>query len=131
MRCVCVCMCVCVCVCVCTDLVSSDYSIHARMMCAYACVSIWCACVRACVRVCVCVCVCVRACVCVQGLLHVLNLGDSGLHLIRNGVSVFQTNEQQHYFNCPFQLGMGLSSSHTHHTHSLSLSLFLSLFRSP
>ena len=46
-----------------------------------------------------------------EGLLHVLNLGDSGLHLIRNGVSVFQTNEQQHYFNCPFQLGMGSDDS--------------------
>ena len=27
-----------------------------------------------------------------EGLLHVLNLGDSGLHLIRNGVSVFQVS---------------------------------------
>lgn len=41
-----------------------------------------------------------------DGLLHVLNLGDSGLHLIREGVSVFQTNEQQHYFNCPFQVSI-------------------------
>ena len=39
------------------------------------------------------------------GQLHVLNIGDSGLHVVRDGVSVFQTNEQQHYFNCPFQVG--------------------------
>lgn len=42
-----------------------------------------------------------------EGQLHVLNIGDSGLHVVRNGVSVFCTSEQQHYFNCPFQLGMG------------------------
>jgi hypothetical protein len=42
-----------------------------------------------------------------DGQLHVLNLGDSGLHVVRDGMSVFSTNEQQHYFNCPFQLGMG------------------------
>ncbi|KAJ1491153.1 phosphatase 2C-like domain-containing protein, partial [Baffinella frigidus] len=45
------------------------------------------------------------------GQLHVLNIGDSGLHVVRDGVSVFQTNEQQHYFNCPFQLGMGSDDS--------------------
>ena len=27
--------------------------------------------------------------------------------MLRNGQCVFQTGEQQHYFNCPFQLGMG------------------------
>jgi len=42
-----------------------------------------------------------------DGKLHVLNLGDSGIHVLRNGHCVFQTGEQQHYFNCPFQLGMG------------------------
>jgi len=36
-----------------------------------------------------------------------LNVGDSGLHIIRQGASVFETPEQQHYFNCPYQLGMG------------------------
>jgi len=39
--------------------------------------------------------------------LHVLNVGDSGIHVVRDGNCVFQTGEQQHYFNCPFQLGMG------------------------
>ncbi len=30
--------------------------------------------------------------------------GDSGLHVLRDGYSIFSTNEQQHYFNCPFQV---------------------------
>ena len=42
-----------------------------------------------------------------DGKLHVLNVGDSGVHVIRDGMCVFQTGEQQHYFNCPYQLGMG------------------------
>jgi len=42
-----------------------------------------------------------------DGKLHVLNIGDSGIHVLRNGHCVFQTGEQQHYFNCPYQLGMG------------------------
>lgn len=46
-----------------------------------------------------------------DGQLHVLNLGDSGLHVVRDGLSLFCTNEQQHYFNCPFQLGMGSDDS--------------------
>lgn len=41
------------------------------------------------------------------GKLHVLNIGDSGIHVIRSGKCVFKTGDQQHYFNCPFQLGMG------------------------
>jgi protein phosphatase PTC7 len=39
--------------------------------------------------------------------LHVLNVGDSGIHILRNGQCIFQTGDQQHYFNCPYQLGMG------------------------
>jgi len=46
-----------------------------------------------------------------SGTLHVLNVGDSGLHVVRDGVSVFATHEQQHYFNCPFQLGKGSDDS--------------------
>jgi len=42
-----------------------------------------------------------------DGELHILNLGDSSLHILRDGVTVFETMEQQHYFNCPFQLGLG------------------------
>lgn len=37
-----------------------------------------------------------------------VNLGDSGLLVIRDGVIVFATKEQQHYFNCPVQLGNGV-----------------------
>eukprot|EP00286_Rhodomonas_abbreviata_P017037 CAMPEP_0181325888 /NCGR_PEP_ID=MMETSP1101-20121128/21183_1 /TAXON_ID=46948 /ORGANISM="Rhodomonas abbreviata, Strain Caron Lab Isolate" /LENGTH=480 /DNA_ID=CAMNT_0023434261 /DNA_START=358 /DNA_END=1800 /DNA_ORIENTATION=+ len=42
-----------------------------------------------------------------NGELHILNLGDSSLHILRDGATVFETSEQQHYFNCPFQIGMG------------------------
>eukprot|EP00287_Rhodomonas_sp_CCMP768_P032043 CAMPEP_0202853496 /NCGR_PEP_ID=MMETSP1389-20130828/90510_1 /ASSEMBLY_ACC=CAM_ASM_000865 /TAXON_ID=302021 /ORGANISM="Rhodomonas sp., Strain CCMP768" /LENGTH=440 /DNA_ID=CAMNT_0049532045 /DNA_START=306 /DNA_END=1628 /DNA_ORIENTATION=- len=42
-----------------------------------------------------------------DGELHILNLGDSALHIVRDGVTVFKTVEQQHYFNCPYQLGFG------------------------
>lgn len=46
---------------------------------------------------------------CVVGLegnrLIGVNLGDSGLVIIRRGDVVYRTNEQQHYFNCPFQVG--------------------------
>lgn len=40
-------------------------------------------------------------------LINVVNVGDSGLLVVNNntGEIVFQTKEQQHYFNCPFQLG--------------------------
>ena len=37
-------------------------------------------------------------------LLRVVNLGDSGLLLIRGGELVAATTPQQHYFDCPFQL---------------------------
>ena len=33
------------------------------------------------------------------------NLGDSGFRVIRNGNVVFASPPQEHYFNCPFQLG--------------------------
>jgi len=46
-----------------------------------------------------------------EGALHVLNVGDSGLHVVRDGASAFATPEQQHYFNCPFQLGKGSDDS--------------------
>lgn len=39
-----------------------------------------------------------------------VNLGDSGLIVIRDGSIVFATKEQQHYFNCPFQVGSGVGS---------------------
>lgn len=34
-----------------------------------------------------------------------INLGDSGVRIMRNGKLLFRTKEQQHYFNCPYQLG--------------------------
>ncbi|RKO98906.1 hypothetical protein CXG81DRAFT_15295, partial [Caulochytrium protostelioides] len=41
--------------------------------------------------------------------LRVTNLGDCGLMIIRDGETIFRTEEQQHSFNCPFQLGTGCS----------------------
>jgi len=41
----------------------------------------------------------------IDNKLHAANLGDSGFLIIRNGNLVFKTKEQQHYFNCPFQIG--------------------------
>jgi len=40
-------------------------------------------------------------------LLQIVNVGDSGAILINNttGEITFRTKEQQHYFNCPYQLG--------------------------
>jgi len=39
--------------------------------------------------------------------LYSANVGDSGFLLIRNGSIIYRTKEQQHYFNCPYQLGYG------------------------
>eukprot|EP00250_Pteridium_aquilinum_P005112 c15257_g1_i1 orf=137-1282(-) len=38
------------------------------------------------------------------GVLHIANLGDCGLRVIRKGSIVFATSTQQHYFDCPYQL---------------------------
>lgn len=40
-----------------------------------------------------------------NGRLFGINLGDSGVRLIRGEKLVFRTKEQQHFFNCPYQLG--------------------------
>lgn len=34
-----------------------------------------------------------------------INLGDSGVRVVRGDKLVFRTKEQQHFFNCPYQLG--------------------------
>ena len=34
-----------------------------------------------------------------------INLGDSGVRIVRNGKLLFRTREQQHFFNCPYQIG--------------------------
>lgn len=41
----------------------------------------------------------------------VLNLGDCGTVIIREGKLIFQSKQQQHSFNCPFQLPSDLPSS--------------------
>lgn len=38
--------------------------------------------------------------------LHTANLGDSGFVIIRNNKIVHRSQEQQHYFNSPFQLAI-------------------------
>ena len=47
------------------------------------------------------------ACVAAISNAHLIgiNLGDSGLLVIRDGQIIYQTTEQQHYFNCPYQIG--------------------------
>ncbi|XP_061359310.1 probable protein phosphatase 2C 55 [Gastrolobium bilobum] len=40
-----------------------------------------------------------------KGVLHGVNVGDSGLMLFRNNRLLFQSPIQQHSFNTPFQLG--------------------------
>lgn len=39
-----------------------------------------------------------------EGRLEVVNLGDSGVRVIREGVVAFASAAQQHMFNMPFQL---------------------------
>eukprot|EP00172_Hildenbrandia_rubra_P003364 Plantae.Rhodophyta-Hildenbrandia_rubra.ctg5290.p1 GENE.Plantae.Rhodophyta-Hildenbrandia_rubra.ctg5290~~Plantae.Rhodophyta-Hildenbrandia_rubra.ctg5290.p1 ORF type:complete len:393 (+),score=81.84 Plantae.Rhodophyta-Hildenbrandia_rubra.ctg5290:1550-2728(+) len=39
------------------------------------------------------------------GRMFGINLGDSGVRVIRKGKLIFRTREQQHFFNCPYQLG--------------------------
>lgn len=39
------------------------------------------------------------------GRLFGINLGDSGVRIIRDNRLIFRTREQLHFFNCPFQLG--------------------------
>jgi protein phosphatase PTC7 len=39
-----------------------------------------------------------------RGVLHVANVGDCGLRIVRQGKVVYATAPQQHYFDCPYQL---------------------------
>ncbi|KAJ3096487.1 hypothetical protein HDU97_005869 [Phlyctochytrium planicorne] len=41
--------------------------------------------------------------------LRIANLGDCGLMVIRNNEAIFRSEEQQHSFNFPYQLGTGSS----------------------
>lgn len=43
--------------------------------------------------------------------LHVANLGDSGVWLVRAGKVVFATTQQQHQFNCPYQISCDAKAS--------------------
>ncbi len=42
--------------------------------------------------------------------IHVANLGDSGLIVVRNGAVLLQTEEQQFEFNFPYQLSIDMRS---------------------
>ena len=42
---------------------------------------------------------------CVGTRIRGANLGDSGFRVVRDGDIVFATRAQEHYFNCPYQLG--------------------------
>ena len=53
-----------------------------------------------------------------QDTLHAANLGDSGFLVLRKGVddqsgwqALYKSQEQAHFFNCPFQLGTGSKDS--------------------
>ena len=41
-----------------------------------------------------------------KSILHTANLGDSGFIVIRKSAIVHRSQEQQHYFNSPFQLAI-------------------------
>ena len=41
------------------------------------------------------------------GYLHAANIGDSGFLLVRDGRVLLRSEEQQHYFNTPYQLSNG------------------------
>ncbi len=41
-----------------------------------------------------------------KSILHTANLGDSGFVVIRNNTIIHRSQEQQHYFNSPFQLAI-------------------------
>lgn len=40
-----------------------------------------------------------------SGVLRMINVGDSVCMVVRGAQLLYRTNEQQHSFNCPFQLG--------------------------
>eukprot|EP01136_Pigoraptor_vietnamica_P030423 Opistho-1_new@89655 len=46
-----------------------------------------------------------------SGIATAANLGDSGFIVLRDGVVFGETAEQQHYFNCPYQLSVPMKNS--------------------
>lgn len=55
--------------------------------------------------------------------MRVANLGDSGLLVINSntGEIVWQTTEQHHYFNCPYQLGTSTDTPDDADKHIMAL----------
>lgn len=49
---------------------------------------------------------CVVALHCDENMIYTANLGDSGFVVIRRGEVIHRSEEQQHYFNTPFQLSV-------------------------
>lgn len=39
-------------------------------------------------------------------MVYTANIGDSGFLIVRNGQVVHRSEEQQHYFNTPYQLSV-------------------------
>jgi len=46
-----------------------------------------------------------------EGTLSGLNLGDSGVMVVRNSEAIYRSVDQQHYFNCPYQVGSDSADS--------------------
>jgi protein phosphatase PTC7 len=44
--------------------------------------------------------------------INAVNLGDSGLILVRNREIALRTEQQLHYFNCPFQMGFDVDGDY-------------------
>jgi len=44
-----------------------------------------------------------------ESAIYTANLGDSGFRVVRSGRIVHRSQEQQHYFNTPFQLAVAPS----------------------
>lgn len=54
--------------------------------------------------------------------LRVANIGDCGISIIRNNHYVFRSEEQQHAFNFPYQLGIR-SKDQPHHAQSFNIKI--------
>lgn len=52
-----------------------------------------------------------------EGKFNAVNIGDSGFMVIREGVMIFRTQEQQHGFNFPYQLGKIEGEGGEYHPH--------------
>ncbi|XP_015910093.1 protein phosphatase PTC7 homolog [Parasteatoda tepidariorum] len=50
----------------------------------------------------------------IDQMLYTANIGDSGFLVMRNGQIVYRSEEQQHYFNTPFQLSLAPANINEH-----------------